>query len=114
MRTRGASPGAEPRAGRAAREPERGPGPSLPADGGNPRPRQSDHKGGCGREPRGRRGADGSGRRRPGAGRGDSGEAVAAVRLCEARTVVGLVRTPPPAPCPPARVLAHLGSVSEV
>uniref|UniRef100_A0ABI7W167 LIM domain 7 n=2 Tax=Felis catus TaxID=9685 RepID=A0ABI7W167_FELCA len=54
--------GAEPRSGRAARERERGLGHGLLAAGGIPWPRQSDHKGGCGREPRGAAGgADGSG-----------------------------------------------------
>ncbi|XP_043436710.1 LIM domain only protein 7 isoform X20 [Prionailurus bengalensis] len=54
--------GAEPRSGRAARERERGLRHGLLAAGGIPWPRQSDHKGGCGREPRGAAGgADGSG-----------------------------------------------------
>lgn len=50
----GAHPlGAGLRALRAARERERGLGHRLLADGGIPWPRQSDHKGGCGPEPRG-------------------------------------------------------------
>lgn len=59
----GAHPlGAGLRALRAARERERGLGHRLLADGGIPWPRQSDHKGGCGPEPRGAAGgADGSG-----------------------------------------------------
>lgn len=62
------------------------PGPLV--DGGIPWPRQSDHKGGCGRGARGsRRGADGSGdsAARGGPGRGRPGRAVAALRLLKSK-----------------------------
>ncbi|CAI9178785.1 unnamed protein product [Rangifer tarandus platyrhynchus] len=88
---RGASPpggGWGPAVRRAARERERGPGHGLREDGGIPQPRLSDHKGGCGREPRG---AVGVGERRGygsgdwaaagWAGAGHSGRAAAALRL---------------------------------
>lgn len=77
----GAAAGRARSAGAGAR-----PGPLL--DGGIPWPRQSAHKGGCGRGARGsRRGADGSGdsAARGGPGRGRPGRAVAALRLLKSK-----------------------------
>lgn len=106
--------GAEPRSGRAARERERGLGHGLLAAGGIPWPRQSDHKGGCGREPRGAAGgADGSGDsaarggRRGGLGRGHSGEGGGCgVATFEVQTVARLVRRAASSPPSTSRALS--------
>lgn len=78
------------------------PGPLV--DGGIPWPRQSDHKGGCGRGARGsRRGADGSGdsAARGGPGRGRPGRAVAALRLLKSKQLSVLrAASGRPAPLP--------------
>lgn len=87
---KGAGAGAHPPGAAAGRARSAGagarPGPLL--DGGIPWPRQSAHKGGCGRGARGsRRGADGSGdsAARGGPGRGRPGRAVAALRLLKSK-----------------------------
>lgn len=104
--------GAEPRSGRAARE--RGLGHGLLAVGGISWPRQSAHKGDCGRETPGAVGGrTEAAALRPGVGGGGVGwggtipgrAAAAALRLLKSSQWRGgcdappLVSRPPPAPC---------------
>lgn len=104
---------AEPRSGRGARE--RGLGHGLLAVGGISWPRQSDHKGGCGREPPGAAGGrTEAATLRLGVGDGGVGwggdipgrAAASSLRLLKSKQLPGwcgapsLIPGPPPAPCP--------------
>lgn len=112
--------GASPRGGAPVQAGSAGagawPGPRPLVDGGISWPRQSHHKGGCGRGALGScRGADGSGDSAApgGLGRGHFGEGGDSTATFEVQTVVGAARRLW-SPCQAARVPADLGSFTGV